>query len=129
MKELGLEIINKLCDNGYDAYIVGGYVRDSLLGIKSNDVDITTNAKPKEIKAIFPDCIIKSDSYGAVIINYKNYHFDVTTMREEMEYFDNRHPSSIVYVDDLAKDLLRRDFTINALCFDKDGKLIDLIGG
>ncbi len=129
MRELGLEIINKLCDKGYDAYIVGGYVRDSLLGIKSNDIDITTNAKPKEIKEIFPDCIIKSDSYGAVIINYKNYHFDVTTMREEMEYFDSRHPSSVLYVNDLKKDLLRRDFTVNALCFDKDGNLVDLIGG
>jgi tRNA nucleotidyltransferase (CCA-adding enzyme) len=129
MRELGLEIINKLCDKGYDAYIVGGYVRDSLLGIKSNDIDITTNAKPKEIKEIFPDCIIKSDSYGAVIINYKKYHFDVTTMREEMEYFDSRHPSSVLYVDDLKKDLLRRDFTVNALCFDKDGNLVDLIGG
>ena len=129
MKELGLEIINKLYQNGYNAYIVGGYVRDSLLGINSNDVDITTNAKPKEIKEIFPDCIIKSDSYGAVIINYKKYRFDVTTMREEMEYLDSRHPSGVIYVDDLKKDLLRRDFTINALCFDKDGKLIDLIGG
>lgn len=129
MRELGLEIINKICDKGYDAYIVGGYVRDSLLNIKSNDIDITTNAKPKEIKEIFPDCIIKSDSYGAVIINYKNYHFDVTTMREEMEYLDNRHPSSILYVNDLKKDLLRRDFTINALCFDKNGKLVDLISG
>ena len=129
MKELGLEIINKLIKNGFDSYIVGGYVRDSLLNIKSNDVDITTSAKPKEIKDIFPDCEIKSDSYGAVIVNYKNYRFDVTTMREEMEYLDSRHPSSIIYVDDLKKDLLRRDFTINALCFDKDGKLIDLIGG
>ena len=129
MRELGLEIINKLYENGFIAYIVGGYVRDSLLGIKSNDVDITTNAKPKEIKEIFPDCIIKSDSYGAVIVNYKNYRFDVTTMREEMEYFDNRHPSGIVYVTDLKKDLLRRDFTINALCIDKDEKVIDLIDG
>lgn len=129
MKELGLEIIRKITDNGYQAYIVGGYVRDSLLGIKSNDIDITTNAKPKELKEIFPDCIIKSDSYGAVIIVHKNYRFDVTTMREEMEYFDSRHPSSVVYVDDLKKDLLRRDFTINALCLDKDDNLIDLIGG
>ena len=129
MIELGLEIINKLYNHGYIAYIVGGYVRDSLLNIKSNDVDITTNAKPKEIKDIFPDCEIKSDSYGAVIVKYKNYRFDVTTMREEMEYLDSRHPSSVIYVDDLKKDLLRRDFTINALCFDKDGKLIDLIDG
>lgn len=129
MVELGLEILNKFHNNGYQAYIVGGYVRDSLLGIKSNDIDITTDAKPMEIKEIFPDCIIKSDSYGAVIINYKNYHFDVTTMREEMEYFDSRHPSEVVYVSDLKKDLLRRDFTINALCIDKDNKVIDLIGG
>ena len=129
MKELGLEIINKLYEKGFIAYIVGGFVRDSLLGIKSNDVDITTNAKPKEIKEIFPDCEIKSDSYGAVIINYKKFRFDVTTMREEMAYLDSRHPSGVIYVNDLKKDLLRRDFTINALCFDKDGKLIDLIGG
>ena len=129
MKELGLEIIDKLYKNGFIAYIVGGFVRDSLLGIKSNDVDITTNAKPKEIKEIFPDCIIKSDSYGSVIINYKTYRFDVTTMREEKEYLDSRHPSSIIYVNDLKKDLLRRDFTINALCIDKDGKLVDLIDG
>ena len=129
MKELGLEIIKKITDHGFIAYIVGGFVRDSLLGINSNDVDITTNAKSKEIKEIFPDCIIKSDSYGAVIINYKNYRFDVTTMREEMEYLDSRHPSGVIYVDDLKKDLLRRDFTINALCFDISGKVIDLIGG
>ena len=129
MKELGLEIINEFYKHGFIAYIVGGFVRDSLLGIKSNDVDITTNAKPKEIKEIFSDCDIKSDSYGAVIINYKNFRFDVTTMREEMEYLDNRHPSSVIYVDDLEKDLLRRDFTINALCFDKNGKLLDIING
>ncbi len=129
MKELGLEILNILSDHGYVSYIVGGFVRDSLLGIKSNDVDITTNAKPKEIKKLFPDCEIKSDSYGAVIVNYKKYRFDVTTMREELEYLDSRHPSGIIYVSDIKKDLLRRDFTINALCFDKEGKLIDLING
>ena len=129
MKELGLEIINEINKHGYIAYIVGGFVRDTLLNIKSNDVDITTNAKPKELKNIFPDCDIKSDSYGAVILNYKNYRFDITTMREEKEYLDNRHPSGIIYVNDLSKDLLRRDFTINALCFDKDGKLVDLING
>lgn len=129
MIELGLEILNKFSDNGYQAYIVGGYVRDSLLGIKSNDIDITTDAKPMEIKEIFPDCVIKSDSYGAVIINYKKYRFDVTTMREELEYLDNRHPSGVVYVTDLKKDLLRRDFTINALCIDKNNKVIDLIDG
>ena len=129
MIELGLEIINEFYKHGFIAYIVGGFVRDSLLNIKSNDVDITTNASPKEIKEIFKNCEIKSDSYGAVFIDYKNYRFDVTTMREEMKYLDSRHPSGVIYVNDLKKDLERRDFTINALCFDKDGKLIDLIGG
>ena len=81
MKELGLEIINKITLNGFLAYIVGGYVRDSLLGIKSDDVDITTNATPSELKKIFPDCEVKSDSYGALVLYYKNYRFDITTMR------------------------------------------------
>ena len=129
MKELGLEILNKIHEHGYVAYIVGGFVRDYLLNIPSNDVDITTNATPKELKEIFHDCEIKSESYGAVILFYKNNRFDITTMRKEMDYLDNRHPSSVLYVDDLKTDLLRRDFTINALCFDKDGKLIDLING
>ncbi len=129
MKELGLEILNEISKHGYMAYIVGGFVRDSLLNIKSNDVDITTNAKPKELKEIFPNCEIKSDSYGSVILIYKNSRFDITTMREELEYLDNRHPSGIIYVNDLKTDLLRRDFTINALCFDKDGNLVDLIDG
>ena len=129
MKELGLEIINKISENGYAAYIVGGYVRDSLLGIDSNDVDITTNATPLELKKIFPNCEIKSDSYGALVLYYKKYRFDITTMREEKEYLDNRHPSNVIYVSDLKTDLLRRDFTINALCFDKDGNLVDLING
>lgn len=129
MKELGLEILNKISKHGYMAYIVGGFVRDFLLNIPSNDVDITTNATPKELKEIFKDSEIKSENYGAVILYYKNNRFDITTMRKEMEYLDNRHPSSVLYVDDLKIDLLRRDFTINALCFDKDGNLIDLING
>ena len=129
MKELGLEIINEIINHGYIAYIVGGFVRDSLLGINSFDVDITTNATPLELKNIFPNSLVKSDSYGALVLYYKKYRFDITTMREEMEYLDNRHPSSVIYVNDLKTDLLRRDFTINALCFDKDGQLIDLIDG
>ncbi len=129
MKELGLEIINKITRYGFLAYIVGGFVRDTLLNITSSDVDITTSATPLDLKRIFPTCEIKSDCYGSVILFYKKNRFDITTMREELEYLDNRHPSGIVYINDLKKDLLRRDFTINALCIDKDGKLIDLING
>ena len=129
MKELGLEIINKIYDYGYIAYIVGGFIRDMYLNIESNDVDITTSATPMELKNIFPDALITSESYGSVTLVYKNARFDVTTFRKEEEYLDNRHPSSVTYVNDLETDLLRRDFTVNALCMDKNGNIIDLING
>ena len=127
MKELGLEILNKIYNYGYVAYIVGGYVRDELLGIETNDIDITTNATPMELKNIFPNLEIGLASYGSVKIIYENVRFDITTFREEDNYLDNRHPSNINYVNDLKTDLLRRDFTINTLCIDKDGNLIDLL--
>ena len=129
MKELGLQILNKIYDYGYQAYIVGGFVRDELLGIETNDIDITTNATPMELKNIFPTLEIASTSYGSVRIIYENVRFDITTFREEDNYLDNRHPSNIRYVNDLKTDLLRRDFTVNTLCIDKDGNLVDLLNG
>ena len=129
MKENALEIINKIYNFGYIAYIVGGYVRDSLLNIKSKDIDITTNATPMELKNIFKDEEMIISNYGSITLMYKNNAFEITTFRKEKDYLDNRHPSSITYVNDLETDLLRRDFTINALCIDKDGNLIDLIKG
>lgn len=127
MKEIGLEILNKISEYGYVAYIVGGYVRDTLLKVESNDIDITTNATPMELKNIFPNIEVVNATYGSVILYYKNYRFDITTFRKDLEYLDNRHPSEVVYVNDLKTDLLRRDFTINTLCIDKDGNLIDLL--
>ncbi len=129
MRELGLEILNIINEYGYIGYIVGGYVRDSLLGIESNDIDITTNATPMELKNIFPDIEIINATYGSVILYYKNSRFDITTFRKDLEYLDSRHPSEVVYVNDLKTDLLRRDFTINTLCIDKDNHLIDLLNG
>ena len=129
MKELGLEILNKINDYGYVGYIVGGYVRDNILGILSDDVDITTNATPMEIMNIFKDDECINTGYGSVRLIYKNNRFEITTFRKEDGYFDNRHPSKIIYINNLAEDLQRRDFTINALCLDKDGNLIDLING
>ena len=134
MKEIAIEFINIIENNGYKAYIVGGFVRDYLLGIKLVDIDITTSATPKMIKKIFSDVTIKKgdyedSNYGSVLVTYKNIEFEVTTFREESDYLDNRHPSSIKYVDDLETDLLRRDFTINTICMDKDGKIIDLLNG
>ena len=131
MKDLALEFLNQIEDNGYKAYIVGGFVRDYLLGIESHDIDITTNATPKEIKKIFSNVKNKIDDcgYGNISVIYKNVIFEVTTFRMELEYFDNRHPSSIFYVNDLETDLKRRDFTINAICMDKFGKIIDPLNG
>ena len=128
MYNRALEVLNILFDKGYLAYIVGGYPRDMVLGIKSNDIDICTNATPKEIKEIFDTENISDTSYGSGRVIYKNYHFDVTTFRKEIKYENNRKPIKVKYINDLKKDLLRRDFTINTMCIDKDGNLIDMLG-
>lgn len=128
MYNRALEVLNILFDKGYLAYIVGGYPRDMVLGIKSNDIDICTNATPKEIIDIFDTENISDTSYGSVRVIYKNYHFDVTTFRKEIKYENNRKPIKVKYINDLKKDLLRRDFTINTMCIDKDGNLIDMLG-
>ena len=127
MYNKAIEVLNIFFNNGFDAYIVGGYVRDKLLGIKTNDIDICTNAKPKDIVKLFDIQSNDETQYGAVKIIYKNYNFDVTTFRRDIKYEDNRKPVKIKYINDLKKDLLRRDFTINTLCIDKDGKIIDLL--
>ena len=129
MKDLAFEILNILDNFGYVGYIVGGYVRDMLLGIESHDIDITTNATPMELKEVFKENELINTGYGSVKLIYKNNGFEITTFRKEENYTDNRHPGSITYVDDLAEDVLRRDFTINALCIDKDNQLIDLVNG
>lgn len=128
MYNRALEVLNILFDKGYLAYIVGGYPRDMVLGIKSNDIDICTNATPKEIIDIFDTENISDTNYGSVRVIYKNYHFDVTTFRKEIKYENNRKPVKVKYINDLKKDLLRRDFTINTMCIDKDGNLIDMLG-
>ena len=127
MYNKAMQVLNIFYDNGYDAYIVGGYPRDSILGIKTNDIDICTNAKPKEIMEIFDTDGVSDIKYGAVKVIYKGIFFDVTTFRKDIKYEDNRKPVKIKYVTDLKKDLLRRDFTINTICIDKDGNYIDLL--
>ena len=128
MYNRALEVLNILFDKGYLAYIVGGYPRDMVLGIKSNDIDICTNATPKEIIDIFDTENISDTSYGSVRVGYKSYHFDMTTFRKDIKYENNRKPVKVKYINDLKKDLLRRDFTINTMCIDKDGNLIDMLG-
>lgn len=127
MYKKAIEVLNKLFQNGYLAYIVGGYPRDTLLDIKTKDIDICTNAKPMEIMELFDTEALSDVKYGSVNIIYKNYKFDVTTFRKDIKYEDNRKPVKIKYINDLKKDLLRRDFTINTICIDKDGNYVDLL--
>lgn len=127
MLEKALNFIREINEHGYDAYIVGGFVRDYVLGINSNDIDISTNATPKEIISIFEESCLPTEDYGSVTVIKYNIRFEITTFREEINYINNRKPAKIKYIDDLEKDLLRRDFTINSLCMGSDGKIIDLL--
>lgn len=121
-----LDYLKKLNDNGYEAYIVGGYVRDKILGINSTDIDITTNAKPKDISEIFN--VSKKDNLGVINIKTETLNVDITTFRKESHYIGHK-PKNLAYVNDLITDLKRRDFTINAICMDKDGNIVDLLNG
>lgn len=127
MYNKAIELLNILNDNGYESYIVGGFVRDKLIGKESNDIDICTSATPKEIIELFDIAKSTENQYGAVTVIYKNYKYDVTTFRREIKYEGNRKPVKIKYIKNFKKDLLRRDFTINTLCIDKDEKIIDLL--
>lgn len=129
MKDIALKLLKKIEDHGYKAYIIGGFVRDFLLGIQSSDIDITTDATPKELKEIFEDSLLPSEDYGSVKVLMNNIQFEITTFRMELNYVDNRHPAEIKYIDDLYQDLLRRDFTINTICMDSNGEIIDFLGG
>ena len=129
MLEVALKLLKEITSHSYKAYIVGGFVRDSLLGIESNDIDITTNATPKELKEIFEDCCLPTEDYGSVIVHMKGFRFEITTFRREIEYVNNRKPVEIEYIDDLREDLKRRDFVINTLCMDENGNVLDYLGG
>lgn len=120
-----IEILNKLIDSGYKAYIIGGYPRDKYLGQNSNDIDICTDALPEEISILFNDC--KLIGFGCSKIKYNGYTFEITTFREDIETINNRYPKKTKYVVSLEEDLKRRDFIINTLCIDHNGNYIDLL--
>lgn len=128
-------IIDTLEKNGYEAYIVGGCVRDQLLNKKVADFDVTTNAKPDEVKSLFKKTIDTGVKHGTVTIVFKDsdtgdfYNYEVTTFRIEGIYKDGRHPESVEFVEDLYKDLSRRDFTINALAYNERVGLVDKFNG
>lgn len=122
-------IINILMKNGYEAYAVGGCVRDSILGRTPEDWDITTSARPDQVKALFPRTIDTGIQHGTVTIMLDKDGFEVTTYRIDGEYEDSRHPKNIEFTSSLEEDLKRRDFTINAMAYNSRDGLVDIFGG
>ncbi|MGN1337515.1 MAG: hypothetical protein ACI4WW_03475 [Candidatus Coprovivens sp.] len=123
------EVLKKIEEHGFEAYIVGGYVRDYILGLESHDVDICTNAKVKDILDIFGNNLVYSDYYGNVKMISDKYNIDITTYRRDVKYNDDRRQVEIEYVDNLMDDLDRRDFTMNTLCMNIDNTIIDVFNG
>lgn len=123
--------INLLQSAGFEAYAVGGCVRDSLLGKTPNDWDITTSAKPENMKSVFADfhCIDTGIKHGTVTVVIDGEPLEITTFRLDGEYEDNRHPKSVTFTSNLGADLGRRDFTVNAMAYSKKTGTVDLFGG
>ncbi|MEC9485585.1 MAG: CCA tRNA nucleotidyltransferase [Candidatus Izemoplasma sp.] len=122
-------VLKTLNDAGYEAYFVGGFVRDTLLNLPTKDIDITTNATPQEVIDLFDRVKETGMKYGTVTVLFNNLAYEVTTFRSDGTYTDNRRPDTIQFSKTLEEDVKRRDFTVNALCMDYDGDIIDLVDG
>ncbi len=124
-------ILDRLTSAGWDAYAVGGCVRDALRGVVPHDFDVTTNALPNDICALFSDCTVipTGIEHGTVTVLWDGAPIEITTYRTDGVYTDSRHPDSVTFTTSLCEDLSRRDFTVNALAADRDGKLQDFFGG
>ncbi len=123
------KIISTLQAHGYEAYAVGGCVRDSLLDRSPEDWDITTSAMPEETKALFEKTIDTGIEHGTVTVLIDKEGFEVTTYRIDGKYEDSRHPTEVTFTRCLKEDLLRRDFTINAMAYNEKDGLVDIFGG
>lgn len=122
-------IIDKLYEKGYEAFAVGGCVRDVVMGRNPHDWDITTNALPEIVKETFNKTIDTGIKHGTVTVMIKRVGYEVTTYRIDGEYTDGRHPKEVIYTSDLAEDLKRRDFTINAMAYNYRTGIIDKFNG
>lgn len=123
--EKAFGILKRINEKGYMAYLVGGSVRDYLMGRKPMDFDISTNALPNEIREIFSSTKDKSAEKGTITVIEEDQSFEITTFRVDGKYIDGRRPQSVNFINDLNTDLARRDFTINAIALDANGNLID----
>jgi poly(A) polymerase len=124
-----IEIIQKLRDRKYDAYLVGGCVRDMVMGLEPADYDIATSARPEEIMKLFPRTEPIGAQFGVVLVIHRGHPYEVATFRSDEAYVDGRRPTGVVFTD-AKTDVLRRDFTINGLLFDPIGKsILDYVSG
>lgn len=124
-------LLNKLETNGFEAFIVGGSVRDTLLGKEPSDYDITTNALPEQIEDVFKEfkTILVGKEFGTVVVVQNKGNVEITTYRIEGDYIDGRRPSQVYFSNNIVEDLKRRDFTINAMAYSEQRGLIDPFGG
>lgn len=124
-----IPLIEKIEQAGYEAYFVGGSVRDYLINRSINDVDIATSATPQEIKQLFQQTVDIGIEHGTVMVIFNGIPYEITTFRTESEYKDFRKPEKVQFVRSLTDDLQRRDFTMNAIAMDRKGEVIDPFGG
>ncbi len=122
-------ILDTLSYHGYEAYAVGGCIRDTILARTPDDWDITTSAKPEEVKELFRRTVDTGLKHGTVTVLLGDDGYEVTTYRIDGEYQDHRHPTEVAYASQLSEDLMRRDFTINAMAYNQQSGLVDLFGG
>ena len=125
-----LEIIKTLGEKGHEAFFVGGCVRDALLGVECDEIDIATSATPEQIQRAFPKTVAVGESFGVVLVIREDMKFEVATFRRESGYGDGRHPELVDYTESAEEDVRRRDFTINGMLYDPvSGELYDHAGG
>ena len=131
ISEAAKAVLKRLRDSGYEAYVVGGSVRDSLLGLIPHDYDVTTSALPEVSKALFEGFTVVETGikHGTVTVVINGEPIEVTTFRCDGDYSDGRHPENVSFTGDLSEDLKRRDFTVNAMAYSEEGGLVDLFDG
>lgn len=127
--EQAKSILRTLKANNFDAFLVGGFVRDFIMNRSSDDIDITTSALPDEVEALFPNVKHTGKKFGGVTVIMDDHTFEVTTFRKEGKYLQHRYPEEVTFSNSIEEDLIRRDFTINALIMDEDEKVIDMVDG
>src|SRR6202049_4729556 len=128
--ELADQICATLRKNGHQAYLVGGCVRDLLLGREPSDYDISTDARPERVQELFPHCLAVGAKFGVILVVEDGAEVEVATFRSDIGYSDGRHPDHVVYADSPQEDVRRRDFTINGLLMDPATReVLDFVAG